>query len=103
MALVARTAFGMPNYPVLENWIKALIDLRNDCAHHDRLFNRSFQKQPQRFVRAGIPTAPQNKLKALLECLEFLLRAQGYNDPIVTTVAKMISRCPAVMPAEVGY
>lgn len=97
------TAFGMPNYAVLENWIRVLIDLRNDCAHHDRLFNRSFQKQPQRFTRAAVPTAPQNKLKALLECLEFLLKAQGYNDPIVATVAKMIVRCPAVIPAEVGY
>ncbi len=96
-------AFGMPNYPVLENWIKAMIDLRNDCAHHDRLFNRSFQKQPQRFIKAGVPAAPQNKLKALLECLEFLLKSQGYDDQIVATVAKMIDRCPAVTPAEVGY
>lgn len=97
------SAFGMPSYQVLENWIKALIDLRNDCAHHDRLFNRSFQKQPQRFVKANVPAAPQNKLKALLECLEFLLRAQGYNDPIVASVASMITRCPAVIPAETGY
>lgn len=97
------TAFGMPNYQMLENWIKALIDLRNDCAHHDRLFNRSFQKQPQRYINAGVPTAPQNKLKALLECLEFLLRSQGYNDPIVSAVAKMITRYSAVTPTEVGY
>lgn len=96
-------AFGMPNYPVLESWIKALIDLRNDCAHHDRLFNRSFQKQPQRFTRAGIPAAPQNKLKAQLECLEFLLGSQGYTDPIVSKVGGMILKCPSVIPAEVGY
>lgn len=96
-------AFGMPNYATLESWIKALIDLRNDCAHHDRLFNRSFQKQPQRFVRAGVPVASQNKLKALLECLEFLLRSQGHDDPIVATVRKMLVRCPSVYLAEAGY
>jgi abortive infection bacteriophage resistance protein len=97
------TAFGMPNFKMLENWIKALIDLRNICAHHDRLFNRHFQKQPQKFINAGVPTAPQNKLKALLQCLEHLLKSQGYNDAIVTSVGKMIQKCPAVVPSEVGY
>ncbi|MDF1610044.1 Abi family protein [Hoeflea sp. YIM 152468] len=97
------TAFGMPNYKLLENWIKALNDLRNDCAHHGRLFNRSFQKELGHFKKAGVPAAPPNKLKALLECLEFLLKSQGYNDPIVASVATMLSRYPAVIPSEVGY
>lgn len=96
-------AFEMPNYQVLESWLKALIDLRNDCAHHDRVFNRSFQKQPQRYRKLGVPEAPQNKLKALLECLEYLLSSQGYQDPIVAGVGKMIKECPAVRPGEVGY
>ncbi|TBD43406.1 Abi family protein [Rhizobium ruizarguesonis] len=97
------TAFGLPTYDMLENWVKVLNDLRNICAHHDRLFNRSFQKQPKKYISKNIPAAPQHKLKALLECLEYMLSLHGFRDPIVATVAKMIQKCPAVSPNELGY
>lgn len=97
------TAFGLPTYEILENWVKALIDLRNICAHHDRLFNRSFQKQPKKYVGRNIPSTSPNKLKALLECLEYLLATQGFRDPIVSEVAKMITKCPSVIASELGY
>lgn len=37
-------AFGVPRLPVFDNWVNCFVDLRNVCAHHDRLFNRRFQK-----------------------------------------------------------
>ena len=40
--------FGVGSDLVFTNWVEALVDLRNICAHYDRLFNRSFQKQPSR-------------------------------------------------------
>jgi abortive infection bacteriophage resistance protein len=97
------SAFGLPTYEMLENWVKALNDLRNVCAHHDRLFNRTFQKQPQKYTSKNVPSAPQNKLKALLQCLEYLLSFHGFSDPIVDSVASMIHKCPAVLPNELGY
>lgn len=39
--------FGVPSDQVFTNWLECLVDIRNICAHHDRLFNRSFPKQPQ--------------------------------------------------------
>jgi abortive infection bacteriophage resistance protein len=39
-------SFGVRSDQVFENWVTCLVDLRNICAHHDRLFNRSFQKSP---------------------------------------------------------
>ncbi|MDQ1159549.1 abortive infection bacteriophage resistance protein [Sphingomonas sp. SORGH_AS 950] len=95
--------FGVPSDQVFTNWLECLVDLRNICAHHDRLFNRSFPKQPQGLRRAGLPTAPRNKLKAILECLDYLLAQRGAPVGIVAKVGRIIARFPEVPPAEVGY
>lgn len=95
--------FGVPSDQVFTNWLECLVDIRNICAHHDRLFNRSFPKQPQGLRRAGIPAAPRNKLKAILECLDYLLTQRGTPIEIVAQVSRIIARFPEVQPAEVGY
>lgn len=95
--------FGVPSHQVFSQWLECLVDLRNICAHHDRLFNRSFQKQPSRLQRAGVPVAPAKKLKAILECLDHLLQSRGAPVNIVTKVGRIIRRFPEVHPAEVGY
>ena len=95
--------FGVGSDDVFTSWIEALVDLRNMCAHHDRLFNRSFQKQPQRLRRAGVPTAPPNKLKAILECLDHLLIQRGVPSHVTQAVAHIIAKHPQSHPAEAGY
>jgi len=95
--------FGMSSYKVFVNWVECLVDLRNMCAHHDRLFNRSFQKQPTSYRLANVPTAPRNKLKAVLECLDFLLDQRGATENITSKVGQIIQRFPEVQPAEAGY
>ena len=95
--------FGVASHEVFCSWVSALIDLRNVCAHHDRLFNRHFQKQPKTYAHAGIPTAPRNSLKAILECLEYLLNSRGVSNQIVQTVLRLISGAPVINPNEVGY
>ena len=40
-------SFNLPQYPFLENWIKAASVLRNCCAHHARLWNRRFPVIPK--------------------------------------------------------
>lgn len=97
------TQFGVPSDQVFTNWLECLVDVRNICAHHDRLFNRSFQKQPQGLRRAAVPIAPKNKLKAILECLDHLLTQRGAPVGIVTQVGRILGRFPEVQPAEVGY
>ncbi|TXC67954.1 Abi family protein [Sphingomonas ginsenosidivorax] len=97
------TQFGVPSDQVFTSWLECLVDVRNICAHHDRLFNRSFQKQPQSLRRAAVPTAPRNKLKAILECLDHLLTQRGAPVGIVADVGRILARFPEVQPAEVGY
>ncbi|PIB89965.1 Abi family protein [Caulobacter sp. FWC2] len=95
--------FGMPTHEVLTNWLECLVDLRNVCAHHDRLFNRIFQKQPSRLRRQNLPTAPVNKLKARLECLDHLLTSRGLTGGRVAAAQALLARYPDVQAAEVGY
>ncbi|WP_239026651.1 Abi family protein [Novosphingobium decolorationis] len=97
------TQFGVSSDQVFTHWLDCLVDLRNMCAHHDRLFNRSFQKQPSRLRRAGIPAAPPQKLKAILECLDYLMEQRGAKISIVLKVQRIIAKFPEMRPAEAGY
>lgn len=95
--------FGVPKDTIFHQWIECLVDLRNQCAHHDRIFNRSFQKQPSVLTSAGVPSAPRKKLKALLECLDYMLERRGTPVHVTKRVGKIIARYPQIQPAEVGY
>jgi len=97
--------FGVPAVDVFTQWLDCLVDLRNICAHHDRLFNRSMQKQPGRLRAGNVPLAatPSNKLKAILECLDYMMAARGSPVNAVATVRAILQRYPEVLPHEVGY
>lgn len=95
--------FGISSLPVFDSWIPCFVDLRNICAHHDRLFNKRFQKQPQRFLRAAVPTSNQATLKAQLECLDHVLTAAGANQGIVAKVERILARYPEIRLDEAGY
>ena len=96
--------FNVSNLPVFDNWIKCFVDFRNICAHHDRLFNRGFQKQPMRLVRETVPsrTTDNTKLKAQIECLDFVLRNSGTNS-LVYKVEKIINQYSEVRNSEAGF
>lgn len=101
---VART-FGVPRLPVFDNWVQCFVDLRNVCAHHDRLFNRRFQKQLQRLPRENVPSAVNSTLKAYLECLDHALNAVGEKGGNVDEALRIINLQihAAVDPAEAGF
>jgi abortive infection bacteriophage resistance protein len=96
--------FRVVSTPVFDSWVTSFVDLRNFCAHHDRLFNRGFQKQPQRLVRSAVPSlvTDSTKLKAQLECLDFVLGNNGAKS-LVSKVEKVINRYPEVQSLEVGF
>lgn len=97
--------FGLPSYPVMTQWLECLVDLRNICAHHDRLWNRAFQKQPQRLRAAGVPVAvtPLNKLKAILECLDYMLTQRGIPSQATADAEKTLRRCSQIQLIEAGF
>ena len=95
--------FGIHTLPVFDSWVPCFVDLRNACAHHDRVFNRHWQKQPQHFRREAVPTARRETLKAQLECLDNVLEAASATGDLVDRVQQEIDRYPEVQNTEVGY
>ena len=95
--------FGIGKDTIFTSWVECFVDLRNIRAHHDRLFNRSFQKQPSTLASAGIPTAPKQKLKAVLECLDHVLHRRGAQMNITSKVEAIINRYPEMKRAEAGF
>lgn len=99
--------FGLPSKrKILDSWVKAVVDIRNICAHHDRLFNRSFST-PASFTANGktIPAAdfPRQKLRASLQCLDYMMNACHTPINIEDAVREILTRYPEVKLAEVGY
>lgn len=97
------TQFGVRSDLIFTSWLECLVDLRNICAHHDRLFNRSFQKQPATLRNPRLPVAPPNKLKAVLECLDHLLNQRGIPSQVTADIGAIIAAYPEVRAAEAGY
>ncbi len=97
--------FGLPSDRLLENWVETLVDLRNICAHHDRLFNRIFQKQPSRLRNANVPTAivPSNRLRAVLQCLDHMMTSRGALMSVEAEAGRILGRYPEITLAEAGY
>ena len=95
--------FNVPSLTVFLSWLACFVDLRNAAAHHDRLFNRRFQKQPSRYRAGNVPAAMNNTLKAQLECLDHVLAGVGHKADTVPKAEKILRRYPAVNPVEAGF
>lgn len=97
-------SFGVLSLDVFDSWVRSFVDLRNICAHHDRLFNRGFQKQPQRFVKENVPSlgTDQTKLKAQIECLDFVISG-GRSKRLASAVERTLNRYPEISNDEAGF
>ncbi len=95
--------FGVSSWEAFRSWVKCFVDLRNICAHHGRLFNRRFQKQPIILRSSSVPAAPQATLKALLECLDYTLDQANITGDFVGRIETVLNRYPEIKKLEVGY
>ncbi len=72
---------GLNKVDILENWMHALSNLRNCCAHHSRIWNRRFVVNMLLPTNADYPfldrntiaTTKRNKLFAYLCCIKYIL------------------------------
>ena len=82
--------FNVPSLTITLPLACCFLDLRIAVAHHDRLFNRRFQKQPSRYRAGKIPSAAINTLKAQLECLDHVLAGVGHKPDTVANAEKVL-------------
>jgi abortive infection bacteriophage resistance protein len=79
---VIATKYGIPRRELLTSWMRAINHVRNICAHHNRLWNRSPSDQPKPPRVGEIPlldhlandSHAQVRLYAVAAVIQFLLR-----------------------------
>lgn len=98
------TQFNYPE-PTIVSWIRSINDLRNICAHHNRLFNAVMQvNQPMQNRRLrGEWGTTQNRFYARALILVALLNEI---DPALTwknDLKSLLGKYPTINPAEMGF
>lgn len=90
---------GLNKIDILENWMHALSNLRNCCAHHSRIWNRRFivnislpTNADRLFLdRDTISTVRRNKLFAYLCCIKYILDIISPNNDFHKNLKNLIA------------
>lgn len=104
---IARS-YGVPQQEILESWMKAINALRNCCAHHGRVWNRTMPVMPQmpsRLRQPWIANRPEvaNKLYSVLCCLIYWANAIDSQNAIVSDFKTLLHQYPMVDAAAMGF
>ncbi len=105
-------AFGLPKVGILENWLHAISNLRNCCAHHSRVWNRRFMvniKLPYNtqysfMDRFTINELRVNKLFSVLSCVAYILNIISPDNEFKTNVKRLLkSSCRLLSLKDMGF
>lgn len=96
------------NYVELGSWIHAMVYIRNLCAHHCRLWNRSFkisarfpQEDNGRFISQNGVT--NQRLYFSLSILLYLLNEVNPDSPFKDSLLALLNRYPEVDKQAMGF
>lgn len=104
--------FGVPKVEILENWLHAISNLRNCCAHHSRVWNRRFMvhiKLPYNtryaFIdKATINDLRDNKLFSHLSCIAYILNIISPGNEFKTNIKRLLkSDCRLLSLKDMGF
>lgn len=93
-------SYGITDINVFENWLHAISNLRNCCAHHGRIWNRRFMVNMvlpyntlrQFMNRDCLPTIKRNKLFPLLSAIKFLLDSIDTSNDFKEILFSLLNR-----------
>lgn len=94
---------------VLESWLRSLNAIRNICAHHGRLWNRTLGYKPQLPNRRKHSQwyspfdIPQDKLFSLLTILNFLLKVDAPTSQWKLRLFKLFADHPHISIRPYGF
>ncbi len=95
--LIART-YGVPAH-FLRSWLHHLTDVRNQCAHHGRVWDYRFSASVD-LPREWVPAPPAQSVFASILCLHTLIvsldaeRAAAWRNEVTQRVYSYLQRCP---------
>ena len=94
--------FGV-HYKVLASWLHSMSYLRNLCAHHSRLWNRTFTITPKVLVHHPISERTQRRFVAQAAILVDLLRATAPGSIWSTRLYELFLQHPQVDIRRMGF
>lgn len=104
---IARS-FAIPQYRMMESWIRPLAGLRNYIAHHSRVWNRNFPQMPLLPARLSMPWIDasgisHSKLYAQLCCLAYMQNIIHPNNDFSIKLKGLIASHPNVDIRAMGF
>lgn len=105
--LIARE-LGLPQHLFLESWITTISAMRNYCAHHSRIWNRSFPSVPElpkKLKNNWITnfSFPTNKLYAQIVIIAYLQKVIESENAFTNNVTNLIKKYPSIDPFAMGF
>lgn len=92
---------------VMESWLHSLVYVRNVCAHHGRLWNRSLRIKPLLPKRTHMPfintNAPTDRIFFVLCIVRYFLNTVNPHTTINARLKGLLSRYPNVNPHSMGF
>ncbi len=104
--------FGLKKVEILENWLHAISNLRNCCAHHSRIWNRrymvgvklSYNTKYPFMDRNTIEQIRNNKLFAVLSCIAYINDIISPNSDFKKNIKELLkSDCRLLDIKEMGF
>lgn len=103
-ALKAKIAqpFGL-TAKVLGNWMHALAHLRNVCAHHGRVWNRTFSIAPKIPPHLATTVHASNRFEGHATVLVEMLRVIAPADDWKKELRALLAKFPEIDPTAMGF
>lgn len=100
---------GLVNHTFLPSWLQSLVQIRNYCAHHSRLWNKNLPGRPKLLPNppySWITQIPQeNEMHMLyihLCCIKYLLNIIQPQNNLRTQLLELLEKYPSVDPNALG-
>ena len=96
------THFGL-NVFVLESWLHALSHVRNICAHHSRLWNRTLTQTAKLPKQTGYrwiadPPTMSDRVYTTLCCIQYLLNVIAPAHTFAARLKNLLADYPMILP-----
>ncbi|HDZ8843153.1 TPA: Abi family protein [Aeromonas dhakensis] len=88
--------FGATNLKTLNLWLKSIRDIRNRCAHHNRVWSCNYRAPSNILPLLSINPTNNNRLYSTLAMFNVIVKALGLDEAIRRDVFYIIKKYPAV-------
>ncbi len=98
-------SYGIVDVDIFENWLHAISNLRNCCAHHGRIWNRRFMVNVMLpyntyrpfMSRDSLNTIRRNKLFPLLSGIKYLLDGIDASNNFHDALVRLLDKKPRLL------